>query len=394
MKKALTAVLIGLLFSGLFAGTSFDLSGQMRYRFEWEAKDFDSNTNSHNFSLLRTRLNFDLKPSYDQGVFIQLQDSRLLGEERNPGADPYSNVTLTDGSADKFDLHQGYFYLKSLFGLCLDFKVGRMEAPYPPERILGAVGWSNIGRSFDGIFMKYYWMYGTVDIFNFKEIDPDQVGADKDLLGAYVNFNMPETYKFYGFFLDETKYKWDRYSAGFYTVGDFGKWYHETEFAYQFGEDVTNNFNYKAYMYAFNVGVRFDPYTLSAGIDFLSGDDPGTADYESFFNGYATNHKYYGFMDYFVLNGASGLQDLHIKFDGLRLLTVKTKADFHIFSADQDVAGNSSYGNELDLTFTQEYSSNTKFVAGFSLFTPGDIMKATMGKDTSTWFYFMTIVNF
>ena len=47
-------------------------------------------------------------------------------------------------------LHQAYFSVNKLFDLPLNLKLGRMELSYGPQRLIGAVGWHNVGRSFDG----------------------------------------------------------------------------------------------------------------------------------------------------------------------------------------------------------------------------------------------------
>jgi len=423
MRKLLITILALSLFSTLFAecnkaGCSksdcsvgkVDVSGQIRYRFEWEGKDFNSDTDSHNASWLRTRLNLGFKPSYDTGVFIQLQDARILGSERNPDTTmQYTNVTLTDGSADAFDLHQGYFYLHSLFGLCLDMKMGRMEVALGPERIVGPVGWHNFGRSFDGLLFNYYWLFGDVKIFNFKEIDPDQgSGVDKDLLGAHISFFTPENFNFQAFLLDEVRYEWNRYTLGFYGKAKLHGFYTEVEFASQFGEDEAGNSDFGGMMYALNLGYNLNPFVISGGIDYLSGDDTDDDKDETFFNGYGTNHKYYGFMDQYLINPSWGLQDIHIKFGGPDPmgLGINAKLAYHMFTSavDDVTTGESDLGSELDLILSHQYNKNTTFSGGYCMYMPGDFKPmdafgtagdgVNWGDDTAIWWYFTTIVNF
>ena len=63
---------------------------------------------------VRTQMVASLESDVD--LMIQLQDVRLWGEEKN---------TLTDYSADKFDLHQGYVHLKKLGDGDHSLKIGR-----------------------------------------------------------------------------------------------------------------------------------------------------------------------------------------------------------------------------------------------------------------------------
>nr|MBC8478891.1 alginate export family protein [FCB group bacterium] len=120
------------------SNSRLDISGEVRYRFQWDGKDFNDDSSAPNYSELRTRLNFKFKPSYDTKVFLQLQDSRTLGEVTEN--DPLFGTPVMDGSADNLDLHQGYFQIQGLFGLCLDMQVGRMESAFGSERIMGNVG--------------------------------------------------------------------------------------------------------------------------------------------------------------------------------------------------------------------------------------------------------------
>jgi hypothetical protein len=110
MKKIIFIVLTltFVLNVDLAAQEKWKLSGQIRQRFEMDDKDFDSETNSNNFNLLRSRLGITFAPEEDVTAFFQVQDSRTFGEETS---------TLGDGSADNIDLHQGYIKIKNLFDL-------------------------------------------------------------------------------------------------------------------------------------------------------------------------------------------------------------------------------------------------------------------------------------
>jgi len=51
-----------------------------------------------------------------------------------------------DGSADSFDLHQGFVTINNFFNFPVTLKLGRYEVIYGPQRLMGAVGWHNVGR--------------------------------------------------------------------------------------------------------------------------------------------------------------------------------------------------------------------------------------------------------
>ena len=125
-------------------------------------------TTQGNTSYLQTRLNAVFQPSYDVKVMVQLQDSRITGSEVYGDSTKPHLATLLDGSAAGFDLHQGYVQLTDLFINNLDLKLGRYEVSYGPQRLIGAVGWHFIGRSFDGFTATYHHDLVDVDFFNLK----------------------------------------------------------------------------------------------------------------------------------------------------------------------------------------------------------------------------------
>jgi len=374
-------------------------SGQVRQRFEMENKDFEDSTGFNNKNYLRTRIGMSYTNN-DVITFVQLQDSRIFGTETS---------TLTDGTADALDVHQAYFNLKNLYGMPLSAKVGRFEAAYGPQRLMGAVGWHNIGRSFDGVVFNFTNDFANVDFFNLTEFiesttdylpvyipetntwETDTIASksQKNVRGAYAHLSLMEGHKTQAFAIQDG----DRMTFGGYGKGAFTGVSYELEFAMQNGVE-SDDVNYGGLMYGLNAGYKIAGITLSAGMDFVSGDDPTTTDVNESFNTlYATNHKYYGFMDYFLNlpdhTGGLGLQDIHVKLSGLKFAGIGAKAAFHIFNAPQS---DDSFGNELDITLVKKYSENVKFMAGYSMFIPGTL-KATDGA-IGNFAYLMTIVNF
>ena len=358
-------------------------SGQVRQRFEMENKDFEDSTGFNNKNYLRTRIGMSYTNN-DVITFVQLQDSRIFGTETN---------TLKDGTADALDVHQAYFELKNIMGITnqLSAKVGRFEAAYGPQRLMGAVGWHNIGRSFDGVVFNITNDFANVDFFNLKQVEAGTVNDDDDfnVRGAYAHLSLMEGHKTQAFAIQDG----DRMTFGGYGKGAFAGVSYELEFAMQNGAE-SDDVKYGGMMYGLNAGYKIAGMTLSAGMDFVSGDDTTTTDVNESFNTlYATNHKYYGFMDYFlnlpVHTGGLGLQDIHVKLSGLKFAGHTLKLAYHIFNADQS---DDSFGHELDITLVKKYSENVKFVAGYSMFIPGTL-KATDGA-IGNFAYLMTIVNF
>jgi hypothetical protein len=114
-------------------------TGEVRVRSELDAQD---GLASDFFTYLRTRVALRADPAPGATVFLQLQDSRVLGTEGN-------SVSAT---TDVFDLHQGYVQLSGESGgHLLALRAGRQEIALGNKCLVGSVNWSNTGRSFDGV---------------------------------------------------------------------------------------------------------------------------------------------------------------------------------------------------------------------------------------------------
>jgi hypothetical protein len=312
---------------------------------------------------------------------------------------------LGDGSADAFDLHQAYVKVKKLFGANIALKFGRMEVAYGPQRLIGSVGWHNIGRSFDGLILSFYGKKYKLDLFNLKEVEMLEIGdeGDKNVMGLYGDFKLIKGETTQLFFIwqkmDDTD-QLSRYTAGFYAKGNSGAFRHELEFALQGGK--IGGMDISAFMAAANFGYTFKGNLapdVAFGVDYLSGDDdPGSGKYKVFDTLYATNHKYYGFMDYFLNIPAHtfglGLMDIHATLSIKPSTKISLALKYHNFqSAKESVVNSKNFGNEFDLTVKMKYNKTLTFVAGASFFAPGEVFKAVSREDSASWFYLMTIFN-
>lgn len=402
MKKIILIFILIVNFSTIFAQSNFDVSAQIRPRLQMNNKDFNSDLPSDSFTELRTRLGLYFSPTENITGFVQIQDSRIYGTEPS-----------TLASTDNIDLHQAYFNVNKLFDLPFNLKLGRMELSYGPQRLIGAVGWHNVGRSFDGGILQLNTEKVVIDFFTAQTHESGKIGDTNDfnLMGAYAVLKMVDNYKIQPFIIGELEAGTDlsRYTAGIYIIGNIGNLSHEVEGAYQLGS-INENVDIAAYMFALNLNYTFNSPikpSIGAGIDYLSGDD-GTDDKYNIFNTlYATNHKYYGFMDYFINipnnTYGLGLTDIHAKLAISPASKFKAALAFHLFNSVEEFkyftlaepGGNTStsFGSEIDLTLIYSYNSAVKFQGGFSLFSPGDIFKQTKGEDTATWSYLMAIVD-
>ena len=400
MRRPFIFVLAALLLmcSLALAQEKVKFNGQVRTRSNLSNKDFNSDTKANSYTELRTRFGAQFMPTEDVTGFIQLQDSRIYGQEPH-----------TLASTENVDLHQAYFNIQNIFDVPFNLKAGRMELSYGAQRLIGAVGWHNVGRSFDGGVLQLNTKSLDVDFISARLHESELPGDSTDigLWSAYGNVKMNNNLKLQPYIIGESKFKEDfsRYTAGAFLSGKHGAFSHEIELAYQFGTQMTD-VDISAFMVTANFNYALSGSSkpaLGVGVDYLSGDDGKDVNkYKVFSTLYATNHKFYGYMDYFlnipVHTYGLGLMDMHIKAAVSPGKKLKLAGAFHQFNANadytlEDGATSTSFGSEIDLTFFYTYNKSVKFQGGYSMFFAGDIFKETKGEDTSSWFYLMMIAN-
>jgi hypothetical protein len=255
----------------------------------------------------------------------------------------------------------------------------------------------------------------SIDLFNFKTMENGNFGDDSEsnVYGVHADLDIDPcgVTQVFLFHEQNTPAKTlNRSTLGLYRHGMVGhSLTYEVDFAIQTGTEGADSIDVSAMM----VGVRFNyslmdvfaSPTITVGYDLLSGDDnlPESANENSAFNTlFATNHKFYGYMDYFLgfPSKGPGLNDIVIGLKASPMPKHIIKIDFHMFSTVEDVmlsdgiTKETDLGTEIDITAVRKYNSNVKFVAGYSLFTPGKIFEDTRGKDSSSWIYWMAVVNF
>lgn len=401
MIKLFAIILLLITSFSIFAQQTVKISGQIRPRFEMDERDFNSARAASNLTYMRTRLNAGFN-SNTVNALIQLQDSRIWGTETSTVAD-MKNV----------DLHQAYFTLNSIFETPISVKIGRMELLYNNERVLGSSNWTNVGRSFNGITLTYNAGNYGVDFLMMKEAEKLAAGdtLDQTLYGVFSELKPFNKFSFNPFFLYQRgvpSTNMNRYTIGFFSKGEIEGLTHETEFIYQTGDytQAFKKFEISSYLLALNAGYTFNHTTkptIGAGIDYYSGDDNLLDNKVKTFNTvYGTGHKFLGFMDYFTDIPAHtyglGIMDLILKAGINANEKLKLNLIFHMFNSVHDYtlkngSNTNGFGSEINLVANYKYSDNVGFETGFGYFSPGEIFKEKRGKDSSTWFYLMALVN-
>ena len=281
-------------------------------------------------------------------AYVEPQSSLVASDERFA----YANAPAVVGTvkrkengpeADAVDLHQAYFTIGNHKEFPLSLKAGRQELSYGEERLVGAFGWNNIGRSFDAAKIRWQNPYFGIDFFSGVPVVPENgkfidVGNTHDWFsGAYATSMKIPTTILDMYFLSRNA---DRKAINtepspqfpqptardVYTIGgrlkskpgELGNFDYSLEGAYQFGDfatgATTKRLKQSAFMYVAQAGYTFSDLwatpRLGAEFDYSSGDN-NSADgtHHTFDNLFPTNHKFYGSMDVVSLQN---IQDLGV----------------------------------------------------------------------------------
>jgi len=420
LQTELILVMALLIATSVFADINLNdrvtFDGSMRWRSEIDGKSFDRDSTLYDYNYLRTRLGIRVEADKNVTIYLQIQDSRNVGEDSG-GLENDNNLGV----------HQAYIRLSDFLVENFSFQVGRFELVYGRQRLLGSVGWSNVGRTWDGARFSYAEEDYRIDMFSLKKVEtvfsPDFYRDNDDDVSVYGLYGM--------FYEDQIQLfgvlDWDRLETGTdgsgrdnlrrFTTGtylNFGigeELTIEVDAAYQFGYSGQDDI--EAYMMAGDVAYAFDQEMMpmiGAGIDVTSGDDDKDANkIKNFNNLYYTGHKFRGFMDYFIGSGKEGLIDMIGRFALTPVPDFRLSADFHYFQTMVDHLINPSLpaagtnlskevGMEIDLTGRYRWRPNLVFQGGGSFFIPSDkwnrALEYKLDPDPSIWFYGMITAGF
>lgn len=375
------------------------------------------------FYLQRLRLGAVLKPAKNIRAVAVIQDSRMWGEEAS-----------TTSNEKNLDLHEGYVEVRDIGTTGLGFQAGRMELAYGAERQVGPVGWSNVGRAFDGARL-FFERPRLIQVDAFATIVKDQGrtgGANTDFFGLYARSD-------YFSFLDLEAYGFFLYNdlpSAVEKIGTIGARVVarpvedltiEGEAAVQFGRSRqagqarlgTNDHLATAYFaqVLYQVPVPTSP---TVGIFFYSasGDaDPTDGRNVAYRVLFPTGHGMLGFMDLFQWTGNL---DAGPTIRVTPFPDVSLRLDYHLFFLSSNggvlantLGGTAAFpadqgrflGQELDFVARWRALEPLTFEVGYSFFKPGQVTgravvarddgrTVALGNDLAHWFYFQGTLSF
>ncbi len=380
-------------------GPTVSVGGQYRPRGIVDSgRDFkESDTLQREYMSQRTRLNVDIKggEKLNGAKFrLMLQDVRIWGEELSP---------VHDKSAAGLDVQEAYAILPLAGGLNL--KMGRQEIIFDNHRIIGNIGWLQRAQSFDAA--RLFWKNSDLRIDGFwaQVVERDSHDAegtvppgrkgDYWLAGLHGHYSISKKAAAEGKKAKETSgvslayylrnndaTKEVRHTlGGIYKIKTGGL--KATAEAYmQFGD--LNGESIAAQLGALHLGYTLDVAvkpSLTVFAEYLSGDGTAQSTFDTL---HATNHKFYGEMDFFLAiakhTGTLGLMDAGLKLAAGKVGPLKLLATAHNFQAvKEDADGNKDFGNELDLKMIWPVRKGLAVRALWALFVPGKAMGKLKG---------------
>jgi hypothetical protein len=406
--------------------TKVTIGGQLRERLEWYANTIEG-TGKEVGGTYRARIK--IKAQLSDGVTAVFVPQAV-------GAWGEGGQGLGLGEADNVGMHEAYMLLSNPFGIDnVIVKMGRQEVNLGNQRLVGAVGWSQAGRSIDGILVGYVaGDYGLAGFF-YGKLNDEAGGAgpwlsqgpkdlDIDLYvatwqGNFKPFGIGGTYEITDIYVNPTSVAlgadanvntlYGRVTPVFDT--DMAKIKVNIEGAVQDGDFGDADFN--GYMFSVGAGATFADVTwapsIFLGYDYYSGDDnPNDSDLDAFWSVLPTAHKWLGHADLVWLNtpfyqfndgglvhvatqsvngfNVAGVEDLYLKLAVKPMARVAAHLDIHYFSAAEDVTdGTKNYGDDIgwetDFAVSYKYSKNLCLTLGWDHFDPDDAMEAVKGND-------------
>ncbi|MBI1648010.1 alginate export family protein [Capnocytophaga sp. 051621] len=405
----------------------FTLSAQLRPRFEYRNGAYRPLEEGESPAILtnnRTRLNFDYKHTDRLHLYISLQNVNVWGQAQQIQA-----VDRTGGMS-VFEAYAEFPLVNTLSA-----KVGRQMIVLDDDRIFGSLDWHPAGRSHDAVNLNWtpcdqwtlrgFFAYNqsgstttptlNVNTPSGQNFTPGWGQDYQHLQALHAHYSISEAHQLsllfanLGYRTDDSADQ-NMQTFGAHYTGKSNQLSYGASAYLQTGKN-TQGTEKSAYMFAVNAGYKFSPiFGLTAGVDYLSGNaSDDTSGKDKKFNPFSgTNHKFYGFMDYYYVGApgsnaapSAGLLNPYLTANVRTGEKSNLSATFHYFApaAKFEVGGkkHSSYGSEIDLVYNLKVQSFIGLQVGYSTYFANDGTKALKGtanqRGYQDWFWCSLNIN-
>ena len=423
-KSIITALVLLLLSLGITSAWAVtpEFSAEFRARTEadmhrgFQDKSTEDTVNVRSF--LRTRIELKLTKDSTTHLFVQIQDSRVYGQPAGVSGGLTNDMNL--------GIHQAYVDLRQWIWYRLESRIGRQVLNWGNQRLIGGVGWHNVGRSFDGGRLALAFSKARLEAALFTLVERDNLvppvqGKGQDNLMGYLALRFPSANVDVMWIVDADLTRpatsartLQRSTLALYSARTFaGQFDYITNLAVQGGTAwdtlSTSELNIEAYLLALELGYTIPGKAnarLSLGVDYASGNKyDDTTKFKEFNNMYYTSHKFRGLIDNFLgpfglrASTGQGLSDLYARghFDfhpkwrlGIDVHSFQTAADY---VSAVDLSDTKKLGWEIDTWVRLKELRGVTWQYGMSLFLWDENTVGTTAETTQFWAYTQIQVN-
>lgn len=381
-----------------------NITAQIRPRFEYRNGNFQPLESGLKPSALvtqRTRLSINYQYKNLLTVQVSPQTVNVWGQDG-----------LTQGASNSNGMAFFEAWAKLKLGSHTSIQAGRQVISLDDERFFGELDWAQGGRSHDAVSFQYnnkkfdarlYAAYNQ----NLKELYSNNLSNVSGSLYTAKNatpykwmqtfwskyqFNEKNTISFLvsnlGFqnaatALDSAKASFSQTLGLNYFHSD-NSWKYHASFYYQTGK-ISQTVSTDAYLLSIGLDKKITKaWNLGIGGDLLSGNEISsttTTHSRAFVPYFGTNHKFYGFMDYYYTGNGhknTGLGDMFLKSGIVANEKLNLGIAIHQFVSPITIKNGSKFlesnlGQELDLDFGFTINKFAKLSGGYSIYktTPG-----------------------
>jgi hypothetical protein len=403
MKKVVLLTLFSVFAFSSYA--QFSVTAEVRPRFEYrngfKTLRPENNFKAASFVEQRTRVYFDYQKD-KLHLHVAIQDIRMWGN--------HDQIYKTDPSLTNFYEAYATYQISEKWAV----KIGRQMLSYDTQRFMGGLDWAQQARSHDAVLIRYKTNNGVkVDAafaFNNSGNEPAFLNAYPTPYGLnnYKNMQMIHASK-----------KWENAYVSLLfqndgrqvLVNDTSVQYRQTygvvangwlsdaiglagEFYYQVGINGGGQ-TVNALFANLKVTIKTKLTPIILGGDYASGTKLEDAGKDNAWNPlYGTNHKWYGYMDYFYVgNGhgqggrTTGLIDIYLKTNFKLAEKQSIAVHGHYFMSPvtiydtrallpSTVEMSNGLGVEIDLVYKFVVQKDFNIQVGYSHMLPTESMEA------------------
>ena len=403
----------------------FTLSGQLRPRFEYRNGAYQALQEGEEPAILvnnRLRLNMDYRFRQDLQLYVSLQQVSIWGQA------PQVQVIDRTGGLSIFEA-----YAALPLGGGFDLKLGRQQIVLDEDRIFGSLDWHPAGRAHDAVninwrpienlYLRSFFAFnqnyldgkaatdkinGNVNNPKGQYFTPGQPYQHMEALHAHYAFTPDQKLSFLFANLglrNDDRADYNMQTFGVHYRGRSQDLSYGAEAYLQTGKNNTGATK-EAYLLAAMVGYKFLPsLSVTMGIDYLSGNNsPDSSDKDKVFTPFSgTNHKFYGFMDYYYVNNTPQIPQVGL-FNPYISATLKTSekgnlyAAGHYFRSAGKIDGKTrNLGVEADLVYTHKLQPFASLQVGYSVHKVSDSYNTLRGfsatRPWQDWFWCSININ-